>query len=132
MSDILYAQKYGEKTFYGLTVKEAYLKACKWYATCVILECKFKGALVEFQKNENKCSVTAVLYTSIKKSEVDRLTCDCCLEVNRDLFLSGDLSCDVCKAKSLMRRPEKMLAEKVKYCSSAQRKAMKKEWGGAL
>lgn len=127
MASILYIKKYGEKTFYGFSVKEAYMKACKWYATYIISKCKFKDAQVEIQKNESKRSVTLVLYTSIQKDEVDRITCECCREVNMGLFLTGELNCDTCKAKSLMRRSEKMLAEKAKYCSSTMIKTIKRE-----
>ena len=51
MAKILYSQRVAKKVFTGATVKDAYMKAVKWYASNIIAKDDLHEIQVEYKKD---------------------------------------------------------------------------------
>ena len=105
--EVKYSQEFFSETFTAKTMKEAYLKACKWYATTVLSKNELKDVLVEYVKNENDInqlpSVTVKLYAHHSPKEIKDMHCKACSEVHK-LFYMNDVNCNTCNIKSYQKR----------------------------
>ena len=70
MAQTLYSQPFGRKVFKGASVKDAYMKACKWYASNVIAKDKLHNVQVEYIKDAKGITVTIVLYAVLSETDV--------------------------------------------------------------
>lgn len=122
MNKINYSQRFGKKVFRGATVKEAYMSACKWYASNIIAGDKFHGVQVEYIKDAKDNSVTMVLYASLPEGEVMDNHCQVCKEMHRAFFINQDNDCTRCSALGYKRRLESKIAVKVDYYKELLRK----------
>lgn len=116
MGKMFYTQKFGKKTFHGASTKDAYMNACKWYATNVIAKDKLHNIQVEYIKEKDGNAVTMVLYASMPEKEVMDQHCTCCREMHNSFFINEDTHCERCSAVGFQKRLERKMAVKVNYC----------------
>lgn len=122
MNKTMYSKQICKNTFYGESVKDAYMRACKWYATNIIAKDKMHNISVEFIKDIEKKAVTIKLYAMIGEDEIMSRHCECCKNMHHSFFINEDTHCDRCSAVSFQRRLEQSIAAKVEYCKSLLRK----------
>lgn len=115
MAQILYSQPFGRKVFKGASIKDAYMKACKWYASNVIAKDKLHNVQVEYIKDAKANTVTIVLYAVLSETDVKEQHCQCCKEMHRSFFINEDTHCDRCSAAGYQRRLEQKLSVKLSY-----------------
>lgn len=100
-------QEFFSKEFVAKTMKEAYLKACKWYATIVLSKNELKDVLVEYIKSEDVTnqspSVTVKLYAHHNTKEITEIHCKACAEVHKFYYLN-DVHCNNCNIQAYKRR----------------------------
>lgn len=124
MGKMFYTQQFGKKTFYGTSTKDAYMIACKWYATNIIAKDKMHDVQVTYIKGDN--AVTMILYTSLPEKEVMEQHCECCREMHRSFFINESTQCDKCSAIGFQRRLEHKMTVKIEYYKEMLRKIVKK------
>lgn len=115
MAQILYSQPFGRKVFKGASIKDAYMKACKWYASNVIAKDKLHNVQVEYIKDAKANTVTIVLYAVLSETDVKEQHCQCCKEMHHSFFINEDTHCDRCSAAGYQRRLEQKLSVKLSY-----------------
>lgn len=105
--EVKYCQEFFSKIFVANTMKEAYLKACKWYATMVLSKNELKDVLVEYIKDEDVVnqlpSVTVKLYVHHDPKEVGEKHCKACSEVHKFYYLN-DVHCNNCNIQAYRKR----------------------------
>lgn len=88
-------------------MKEAYMSACKWYASTVLSKNELNHVSVEFIKNppdiNQSPSVTVKLYAYQESSKVKTMHCEACKEVHK-IFYMNDVNCNTCNIKSYQKR----------------------------
>lgn len=122
---LYYSQPFAKKMFSGKSVKDAYLKACKWYASNVISKDKLHNVQVQYIKDSEKCRVTIILYASLSETEVLEQHCQCCKEMHHSFFINEDTSCNRCSALSYQRRLESHISVKIGYYKELLNKILK-------
>ena len=115
MAQILYSQPFGRKVFKGASVKDAYMKACKWYASNVIAKDKLHNVQIEYIKDAKANTVTIVLYAVLSETDVKEQHCQCCKEMHRSFFVNEDTECSRCSVAGYQRRFEQKLSVKLSY-----------------
>lgn len=105
--EVKYCQEFFSKNFTGATMKDAYLKACKWYATAVLSKNELKDVLVEYVKNKDDInqlpSVTVKLYVHHGPKEIQEMHCKACAEVHK-LYYLNDVHCSNCNIQAYQKR----------------------------
>lgn len=124
MGKLFYTQKIGKKTFWGASVKEAYLSACKWYASNVIVKNDLQDVQVEFLKLKDKSAVEIVLYVSLPEDDIMEKHCNCCKEMHKSFFINEDTHCDKCSAISFQKRLRQIMSVKISCYKSKLDKAI--------
>ena len=115
MAQILYSQPFGRKVFEGVSIKNAYMKACKWYASNVIAKDKLHNVQVEYIKDTKANTVTIILYAVLSEADVKEQHCQCCKEMHHSFFINEDTHCDRCSVAGYQRRLEQKLSVKLSY-----------------
>ena len=121
MGKMFYTQQFGKKIFRGASTKDAYMNACKWYASNVIAKDKLHHIQVEYIKEKEGNAVTMILYASFPEEEVMKQHCVCCKEMHHSFFVNEDTHCDRCSAIGFQRRLQQKLAIKIDYYKSILR-----------
>lgn len=105
--EVKYCQEFFSKIFVGATMKEAYLKACKWYATMVLSKNELKDVLVEYIKNGDDInqlpSVTVKLYAHHSPKEIKGMHCKACSEIHK-FYFKNDIHCSNCNLQAYQKR----------------------------
>lgn len=114
-TQILYSKQVAKKKFSGATVKDAYMKACKWYASNIIAKDDLHEIQVEFKKNNEEKSVELIMYAVLSAEEVMQQHCTCCKEMHHAFFINEANNCNVCNAGAYERRMQNKIAVKVDY-----------------
>ena len=114
-TDIVYQLSFSAKT-----MKDAYLKACKWYASNVLSKDELHDIQVEYIKHTDKQSptVTAHLFVSIEEADVKAHHCAICRETHAAFFINENCNCAWCKIDAFDRRIQQQLNAKKKYIKS--------------
>ena len=115
MAQTLYSQPFGRKVFKGASIKDAYMKACKWYASNVIAKDKLHNVQVEYIKDAKANTVTIVLYAVLSETDVKEQHCQCCKEMHHSFFVNEAIECSRCSAAGYQRRLEQKLSVKLSY-----------------
>ena len=115
MAQILYSRPFGRKVFKGTSIKDAYMKACKWYASNVIAKDKLHNVQVEYIKDAEANTVTIVLYAVLSETDVKEQHCQCCKEMLHSFFINEATECSRCSAAGYQRRLEQKLSVKLSY-----------------
>lgn len=114
--ELVYARKFGQKTFSGDNAKDAYMKAVKWYATTIISKSHLHGIHVEFQKHDLEPKVTVVLWSSLPEGEVREAHCKICKEVHTVFYSNTGYDCTRCNVLAYLKRLEQKAGIKASYC----------------
>lgn len=105
--ELVYAYKFGQRTFSGDSAKNAYMKAVKWYATTIISKSHLHGIHVEFQKHNLEPKVTVVLWASLPEGEVREAHCNVLAYLKR-LEQKAGIKASYCK--EVVARVDKYIA----------------------
>lgn len=105
-------QKYAEElmriTFSGKDMKEAYLNACKWYASNVISKDEIKDVQVQFEKQKDSPSIVLRLFVTADEKWLKDEHCKVCKEVHK-IFFMNDINCQNCNVAGYQRRSKSVL-----------------------
>lgn len=115
MAGLRYSEQIAEKTFRGVSHKDAYIKAVKWYASTVIARDQLHNVHVEFVKDKTEPIVTMKLFAVLDEKEAREEHCACCKEMHHAFFINEATECSRCSVAGYQRRLEKMLRIKVSY-----------------
>lgn len=107
-------------SFSAKTMKDAYLKACKWYASNVLSKDELQDVQVEYIKDNKKQlpTVTARLFVSIEEAEVKANHCAICKETHKSFFINENTNCAWCQIAAFDRRIQQQLNNKRSYIKS--------------
>lgn len=114
---ITYSKEFFKKKFTGNTMKEAYMNACKWYATNVLSKDELHEVQVEFVKesDEQFPTVTIHLFAVLDEIKLRERHCTICRELSKTFFLHTNDNCSRCEANAYQRRTDEMLRVKIEY-----------------
>ncbi len=112
---IKYSEEFAKKKFTADSMKEAYLKACKWYASNVLAKDEMHEVQVVFEKDKHSPTVTIHLSVVLKEREVLEQHCQCCKEMHHSFFINEDTICNRCSAMGYQRRMEQKIQIKKTY-----------------
>ena len=112
---INYSEEFGRRKFVADNMKEAYLKACKWYATNVLAKDEMHEVSVSFEKDKHSPTVTIHLSIVLKEKEVLDQHCQCCKEMHKSFFINEDTNCNRCSALAYQRRMQRKIGVKKTY-----------------
>ena len=100
------------KTFVGETTKEAYLNACKWYASNVLANEKLHDIFVEYIKKEN--AVEMNVFASVDETAEFKKYCDLCRAIHSCFYINEPTVCANCTANGYRSRTESLLKSRAK------------------
>lgn len=113
---IKYSERFYSQQFHGKTLKDAYLKACKWYATNVLSKDELHNVQVEFEKdNQQFPTVTIHLYAVLIEDELQAEHCKICKEFSTSFFIHETVDCNRCTMLGYCNRQKAKMAVKVAY-----------------
>lgn len=110
-----YSTEFFSMSFYGKNMKDAYLKACKWYATNVLSKDELQNIEVSYEKDMQSPTVTIHLYVTIKESDIRDEHCSVCKSVHSKAFCSEDTNCAWCRINGYQNRVDAKIAIKKDY-----------------
>ena len=114
-----YSDEFYSKKFTGKNTKEAYLKACKWYATNVIAKDELRNVYVEYEKRDEQSPTIVIhLYASLLEGEARAKHCNICKEMHKSFFSNEETNCNSCKLRSYQSRCEQHIKIKTEYCNN--------------
>lgn len=117
MKGFLYTEEFASRKFTGKSMKDAYLKAVKWYATNVMAKDELRNVQVEYEKVYDEQSPTIILhlYASLVEEEVRAAHCNICRESHKSFFISENTNCEWCKIKGYQNRCDQHIEIKKSY-----------------
>lgn len=127
MAHLYYSEQIADKTFRGSSIKDAYMRAVKWYASAVISKDKLHNVQVEFVKDKVEPVVTLKLFAVMDEQEAREQYCACCREMHHLFFINEATECSRCNAAGYQRRLEERLQIKVSYYKELLNKTLKEE-----
>ena len=106
-----YSEVVYQKSFSAKKMKDAYLKACKWYASNVLSKDELHDIQVEYIKENDKQypTITARLFTSIEETEIKATHCAICKETHKSFFINENTNCAWCNTDAFERRIREQL-----------------------
>ena len=110
---ICYSKQFAQKVFRGITTKDAYMKAVKWYASNVIAKDELHEIQVEFVKGINQ--VTVKLFAVLPEQAIRDKHCEVCKEIHKSFFINEANNCNVCNASAYQRRLDQQMSVKCGY-----------------
>lgn len=116
-SRLFYSKQIASVEFRADTIKEAYMKAVKWYASSIIAKDKLHNIQVEFVKREEDDSKAVILklFAVLSENESMESQCKCCKEMNALFFIGKQTDCSKCQIASYEKRLNDMISIKSKY-----------------
>ena len=117
MKGFLYTEEFASRKFTGKSMKDAYLKAVKWYASNVMAKDELRNVQVEYEKVHDEQSPTIILhlYASLVEEEVRAAHCNICRESYKSFFISEETNCAWCKIKGYQNRCDRHIEIKKSY-----------------
>ena len=114
---ILYSESIYNKSFTGDTMKQAYLKACKWLSTNVISKVELAQQTVyKIEKSTDTVpTVTITILVEISEEEIFERHCKICQEMSKSFFINEQTDCKWCKVRAFDKRLKKVLYNKKSY-----------------
>lgn len=112
---IKYCREFYRIRFRGKNLKDAYLRACKWYATNVMSKDELQNTFAEYEKEEQSPTVVLHLYVSLAEDAVRQEHCNICKEVNKSFLGSDDCDCSNCKLHGYYNRIDRKIETKSLY-----------------
>lgn len=116
-SRLFYSKQIASVEFRADTIKDAYMKAVKWYASNIIAKDKLHNIQVEFVKREedDPKAVILKLFAVLSENESMESQCKCCKEMNALFFIGKQTECNKCQIVSYEKRLNDMISVKSKY-----------------
>lgn len=108
-----YTEKFDKRVFIGDTTKDAYLKACKWYATNIMAKGLEDTIIVNYKKTSD-CEVIMTLSIQLGQEIKDK-HCTICHEAHSAFFLNNKEDCDRCNMLAFHKRVHESMATKKSY-----------------
>lgn len=127
---VTYSKKFFEIKFTSDTMKAAYLRACKWYATNVLSKDELHNVQVEFIKGQDEQqfpTVTICLYAALNEEELRERHCKICRETHGLFYANNNFNCNRCDVNAYQRRADDILRVKTEY----YREMLNKKVGGS-
>ena len=117
MKGFLYTEEFASRKFTGKSMKDAYLKAVKWYATNVMAKDELRNVQVEYEKVHDEQSPTIILhlYASLVEEEVRAAQCNICRESHKSFCISEETNCAWCKIKGYQNSCDRHIEIKKSY-----------------
>lgn len=110
-----YSEVVYQQDFTGKTMKDAYLKACKWYASNILSKDELHDVQVEYIKDKQYPSVTMRLFCSVEEQEVKSHHCAICKEVHKNYYMNENINCGWCKVSAFHNRIADVMNIKKSY-----------------
>lgn len=114
---INYSTIVAKRTFYGKNVKEAYLKACRWFASNIIADGKLNDIFAQYIKDEWNDSVILVLHAFLDESQERKHRCKMCKEMHSSFYITESTECSRCMMQSYGKLLDGKLKIKKDYYS---------------
>jgi uncharacterized paraquat-inducible protein A len=115
---IKYSAEFFKKSFVADTMKNAYLKAAKWYAINILSKAEFANVHVKYEKDNESESPTIIMrlfaYQDGEKDVMEH-HCKCCKEMHASFFINEDTHCNRCSALGYQNRLEQKISIKKSY-----------------
>lgn len=117
MAEVKYSKEFFKKKFTAETMKEAYMKAVKWYATNVISKDELHSVQIEFEKVQNSefPTIAMHLHAVLSEDELRERYCKLCKESHSMFYMNSNYNCNRCEAKAYQTRTDDMLRVKLEY-----------------
>ena len=115
-----YSESYYRKSFSAPTMKEAYLKACKWVSTNVIVKDELaRNTTVNYKKEEESQlpTITVTLFAISNEADLRKRHCAICKETHGLFFINENCNCSWCNASAYQRRIDESSTRKKQYCA---------------
>lgn len=116
-----YSEHLMSKKFTGNNMKDAYMKAVKWYSTNVLAKDELRGIQVGFEKDTQSPTITIHLYVTMEEEEVRQAHCNICKEFHHSFFINEIENCNSCNVIGYVRRLEQRIRIKLEYCKDVLR-----------
>lgn len=116
MKPITYSKEFFKKKFTADTMKEAYMNACKWFATNVLSKDELHNVQVEFEKGQDEQqfpTVTIHLFAVLNEEELRERHCKICREFRNLFYINQEIDCNRCDTKAYQARADEMLLVKI-------------------
>lgn len=101
--------------FVGNNMKDAYMKAVKWYASNVLAKDELHNVCVEYEKDKQSPTVTIHLYVTLEEEEVRQSHCNVCRDFHHSFFINEVENCNSCNVLGYQRRLEQKIKVKRDY-----------------
>lgn len=126
MKPTTYGKEFFKKQFIAETMKEAYMKAVKWYATNVLSKAELQDVQVKFEKDldEQFPTITIHLIAIANEDELRKRHCEICQEFH-SLFYMSKNNCNKCEAVAYQKRADELILTKIDYYKANLNKALK-------
>lgn len=111
---IKYSEEIAKKDFTSDTMKEAYMKAVKWYATNILSNDILKDVQVSYEKinDSNRPVVRMRLFAVLDESTLRRNHCEICKETHKLFYINEETNCNWCKLKAYQERMKDTIKQK--------------------
>lgn len=111
---IKYSEEIAKKDFTSDTMKEAYMKAVKWYATNILSNDILKDVQVSYEKiNDSNIPVIRMrLFAVLDESTLRRNHCEICKETHKLFYINEETNCNWCKLKAYQERMKDTIKQK--------------------
>lgn len=109
---MMVSEKIIEKHFSAVTMKEAYLKACKWISSNIIAVNNSQNITYQIRKEKGEFEkrVTLDVYVTVDEREVQERHCEICKEMTGSFFMKQNkYMCESCKLLPYKRRVEEKM-----------------------
>lgn len=115
---IEYAERFAKKQFTAETMKDAYMKAIKWYATNVISKDELHNVQVKIVKDTKGQypTVTLHLYVALEEKEISERHCKVCKQMHSAFFINESYNCNQCSYNGYKERLKQALRLSKEYC----------------
>lgn len=104
-----------EKSFTAKNMKEAYMKAVKWYATNVLAKDELHNVMVEYKKDKQSPTITIHLYISMAEEEIRQEHCKICKEFHNSFFINNVENCNNCNLIGYQKRLDNKIQIKKEF-----------------
>lgn len=96
-----HATKFYSQKFSAATMKEAYMKACKWVATNILADDEIsKDVVWKIIKSKDLPTVELVLYGVVNDTEHVKSFCGSCQEFHKLFYINQQQNCNNCNMKA--------------------------------
>lgn len=116
MKPITYSKEFFKKKFVADTMKEAYMNACKWFATNILSKDELHNVQIEFEKGYDEQqfpTVTIHLFAVLNEEELRERHCKICREFRNLFYINQEIDCNRCDTKAYQARADEMLLVKI-------------------